>query len=86
MSLKKTCSTLYCQSCACWLAITVKCWYIWKDSDDRFWVPYIYVHIYKTGTNWLMHVYIDGFMQKRHNSSALAMELYLFCIESSIYH
>ena len=32
-----------------------------------------------------LHVYFDGLMQKKHNSSALEMELHLFCIKPSTY-
>ena len=32
-----------------------------------------------------MQIHFDGLMQKRRNSSALAMELRLFCIKPSIF-
>ena len=33
---------------------------------------------------WVYRFYIDGLVQERHNSSALAMELCLSCINPSI--
>ena len=42
----------------------------------------LYMHALTTYTE--LHYYIDALVQERHNSSALAMELHLSCINPSI--
>ena len=51
---------------------------------------YLFMNIYGLTTEWVLRsgtswVHINGLMQSRRNSSALAMELRLVCIKQSTY-
>ena len=69
--------------CLCreWLLTTLKFWGIF--------VKYVSFSLRRTQyTKGLLHHmkwYIDGLVQERHNSSALAMELHLHCNNPAIY-
>ena len=73
-------------------------WRIWMDGKDRerLWFCEAWTkiaHILQTAfwihflERWYSHFcHIDGLVQERHNSSVLAMELRLSCINPSICH
>ena len=69
---------------------TRNAWELYRRENKNWDVSHVelcvWVHVLlvRVSTVELQYKYFDGLLQKRRNSSALAMESHLFCIKQSI--